>query len=177
MSAASRYYPRAPRYVFRPQDQRLMRFKGMDVNASASRALTRDLSESGLSFIVDSGEAPFEGEILKIEFTPPGRRQIAWFALVARVESKIDWDPISGYHNQTVVGLRFRQLSPALTRELQKSLEGRVAFAEKPEYDPRAASRAEIALLTALAFGTLASFVVMTLPPVMWLTPFRALFR
>lgn len=175
--SAARYYPRAPRYVFRPQDQRLMRFKGMDVNSSASRATTRDLSESGLSFIVDAGESPFEGEILKIEFTPPGRRQVAWFATVARVESKIDWDPISGYHNQTVVGLRFRQLSPALTRELQRSLEGRVADAEKPEYDPRAASRSEIALFTALAMGTFASFIVMAMPPAMWLMPFRALFR
>lgn len=173
--SAARYIPRAPRYVFRPQDQRLMRFKGMNVNASASRAVTRDVSESGLSFIVDENESPFDGEILKIEFTLPGRRQIAWFATVARTETKIDWDPIRGYHSQTVIGLRFHRLSKVLSRELKRSLDGKVEDEETP--DLRAATRGQFALFAALMLGALISLVVMTLPPTHWLQPFRALFR
>ena len=75
--SAARYYQRSPRYVFRPGDRSLMRFAGMESKGDATHARIRDLSSTGLSFIVEGSDSPFENELLKIEFEIPGDKQVA----------------------------------------------------------------------------------------------------
>jgi hypothetical protein len=180
MGVASRYVPRAPRYIYRPQDQRLMRYKPMEILASSVRAQARDVSTSGISFVVPPGEAPFEGEILKIEWVLPGGKQLAWFASVVRIESRIDWDPRGGDVAQTIVALRFHQVSPLLTKAIQKSLAPHVGKEESVRdeiaYDLNSLTRKQIAAFSSLLVGVTAAFILMAVPMELWLRPFRSLF-
>lgn len=123
---AARYFQRAPRYIFRPDDERLMRFAEMETRNSALRARIHDLSATGISFVVESNESPMTGDLLKIEFGLPGDRQVAWFATVVRVEHKTDWDPDVGEREYTLVGLRFRQLPAPFTNAIKRSLDRRL---------------------------------------------------
>ena len=127
--SAARYYQRSPRYVFRPDDKSLMRFAGMDTKNVAAQANVRDLSETGLSFTIEGDSAPFENELLKIEFAVPGEgpkgRQIAWFATVVRVETRSNWNPETGDQKETLIALRFRQLPPPFQKAIQDSLGGK----------------------------------------------------
>lgn len=175
MSTASRYHPRAPRYVFRPMDQRLMRIKSEEKKAIAVAARIRDLSTSGLSFVISGDQAPREGEMLKIEFTLPGdahpsKRKIAWFASVVRLAPNQDAGAT------TLVASRFYRLPESLTLKLQKCLGPRVGSEEKADFELGGPSTKELILFTSLAGGTLASFVVMALPVSLWLQPFTRLF-
>ena len=98
MSIAHRYFTRAPRYVFQSEDGTLVRFAPMQTKGLISRAVIRDLSETGLSFTLpiteDVVSLPDEGSAIKIEFPIPGSpKGIACFATVVRVEKRTEWMP------------------------------------------------------------------------------------
>jgi hypothetical protein len=175
MSSAARYMPRAPRYVFRPEDERLMRFAEMDTRGSTSRARVHDLSTTGLSFICDGDAVPFEGDMLKVEFGLPGSKQIAWFATVMRIESRREWDPELGDRIYTLIALKFRELPPAFYRAIEKSV-GNYDQAGKSHEDQAVftSPKAEgLATLAFLSFAVVACMALMALPPEIWLKPFR----
>lgn len=191
MSSAARYYPRAPRYVFKPSEQRLMRFKPLEARADSTRAQVRNISATGLSFIVSPGEAPIEGEMLKIEFAlPAGQessakntripRQVAWFADVVRVESRIEWVPWAMDQTSeraiTIVALRFRKLPAALTKALNQSLRGKYFANEAPEFDLSHINQTEIAAFSALSIFSIILMALISFPPTTWLSAIRGLF-
>ena len=122
MASAARYYPRAPRYVFRPEDESLSRFAGMAKNGQPTHARVRDVSATGISFVVAAGSAPREGDMLKVEFGLPGKKQFAWFATVARVESQVEWEPTLGTRALTIVGLRFDKLPARLAKAISRAV-------------------------------------------------------
>jgi hypothetical protein len=171
MSSAARYMHRAPRYVFRPEDERLMRFAEMDVRGSASRARVHDLSTTGLSFICDSIDVPFEGDMLKVEFGLPGRKQIAWFATVVRIETRTEWDPELGNRSFTLIALKFRQLPAPFFKAIEKSVNIREHDGSTSDFHTPNAKN--VATLIALSLVMIVGMAVMTMPPVIWLLPFR----
>lgn len=178
MSSAARYFSRAPRYVFRPDDESLMRFAGMEPHGSILRARIHDLSTTGLSIVVASGYAPEIGEMLKIEFGLPGSRQVAWFATVVRVERKNSWDPDLGDREYTLVGLRFRQLPAPFASAIKRSLESRIESTETTnllEAGPDTAHERKMFWFMGAVLAIL--LALMALPPSIWLHPFYSLFK
>ncbi len=130
MSAARHYFPRSPRYVFQADDSNLVRFAAMETKGIASKAVVRDLSESGLSFTLPITEniltLPEEGSPLKVEFPVPGRSTIACFATVTRVEQRTEWVPEWGDRGFHLIALQFRHLPTLHLRAIQRGLKGRV---------------------------------------------------
>lgn len=167
MSSAAPYYQRSPRYVLRPGDRSLMRFAGMDTKGESTHARVRDLSSTGLSFIVEGDAVPFENELLKIEFDVPGHRQIAWYATVVRVEARSEWSPHAGDQMFTLVALRFRQLPSQFTQVIEQSVNGRINAEEEPL--PAHADPAAVATLIGFGFALLFGFYWMSLPLIEWL--------
>ena len=166
--SAARYFQRSPRYVFRPGDRSLMRFAGMESKGHATPARIRDLSSTGLSFMVDGPESPFENELLKIEFAIPGDKQVAWFATVVRVETRNEWIPHQGDKSHTLIALRFRPLPPQFQDAIEKSINGRINEDEEahPGIDQDFSAIASFAAATT---ALLASFMWMCLPVSKWI--------
>lgn len=185
MSSAARYHPRAPRYVFRASDHCLMRYAGMDTKGRSSRASIRDLSASGLSFVMSPGHAPTEGDVLKVEFALPfGQgassslpKQVAWFATVVRVESRLEWQPERGEQIATIIALRFRQLPRRITQAIHRSLHGQTSEANgETDLEVSNSSAADQAIFWTLAIVLILAMVLMALPAAVWLKPLHSLF-
>lgn len=81
-----KFVARAPRYLLRPDDNRMMRFAADNEQHRTYSTQFYNVSESGLAFIVDRKSAPRVGDLIKLEFSIPGGDQIAWFAKVVRIE-------------------------------------------------------------------------------------------
>lgn len=144
-----------------------MRFAGMDTKGESTHARVRDLSSTGLSFLVEGDAVPFENELLKIEFDVPGHRQIAWFATVVRIETRSKWTPHAGDQIHTLVALRFRQLPPQFAEAIEQSVNGRINADEEPlstHADPAA-----LAVFAGFSIALLAGFYWMSLPLNTWL--------
>lgn len=204
MSSASRYYPRSPRYTFRPNEQRLMRFKAHDSRSDSTHAEVRNVSTTGLSFVVPAGGAPKVGDMLKVEFSLPGalsqegnsmkrtlknplNNQVAWFAEVIRVESNLEWTPwqlddmtnISQHFNRqvvTIVAIRFKNLPSGITKALTQSLQGKRLDDESADFDVSHVNQKELVLLSAFTALGLVSMILMAIPTHLWIATFRVLF-
>jgi hypothetical protein len=108
-------------------DKRQLRFAALGDRGTSTFANLRNLSETGLSFTVDVADAPEEGDVIKAEFTVPGQKQFACFALVTRVELETGSDPEWGDRSRANVAVHFHDLSPAAVRLIQKGLDGKAA--------------------------------------------------
>jgi hypothetical protein len=111
-----------------------MRFAGMLTRNRAATARLRDLSETGLAFVLENSDftkhihgLPDEGDMIKIEFTVPGRKQIACFGTVVRVEARTEWSPEFGDQPFLLIAVQFRNLPTLHLRAIQLGLQGRVA--------------------------------------------------
>ncbi len=177
MGSAARYYPRAPRYVFRPEDESLMRYAAMETRGTALKARIRDLSTSGLSIIVDSDQAPEVGETLKIEFSVPGSKKVAWFATVVRIERRSDWSPDFGHHDYTVVGLKFRQLPAPFTKAIQNCVKKNSDQERSGLISASPKALQELYMFWFMGAVLIILLTLMAIPPSFWLSPFRELFK
>lgn len=173
LSVAQRYHVRSPRYVLMADDLRLMRFAPMQTKGVIYSTQVSDLSETGLAFTLEAHEAPEEGDMLKIEFTVPGRKQIACFATVVRVDRMTDWSPDFGDRNYRLIGLQFRNLPEAHRRALRLGLEGRAS--EEVFQNWSAVRRKQIWSFSGVCLAACASLFVLAHPPEAWLAPLRSL--
>lgn len=125
-----KFVQRAPRYVLRPDDDRLIRFAAeaqRAINSVDYSTLFVNLSSTGLAFVVDDAQAPQLGARIKIEFTIPGDQRIAWFGEVVRIET---FDPKKWYlnpkdfeHRSTqLIGIRFLEMPIAHRKAINKAL-------------------------------------------------------
>lgn len=62
----------------------------------------KNVSLTGLAFTAPDDLCPLLGEVVKIQFTPPGSRQMACYGIVTRLESIND--------SRTLVGIHFYKL-------------------------------------------------------------------
>ncbi len=174
MSAAQRYEKRSARYVFRTSDQTLMRFADMDARGVSHHATVRDLSETGLAFTFGREEKPTsfpdEGDLLKIEFNVPGRKSIACFATVVRVEHVNDWDPDWGDRGFTKVALHFRNLPTLHLRTIQLGLKGKVG--KELDFDWSQERRRHAFAFAAMTLALALVLFAMATPLSAWIKPF-----
>lgn len=173
MSAARQYHTRTPRYVLKAEDESLMRFAGMETKGIAYRARVRDLSATGFAFVVGGAEPPEEGEVLKIEFTVPGRGQIACFATVIRVDRREDWDPEIGTREQTLVACQYRNLPSLHARSIELSLKSRTS--SEGEYDWESDRRKHAVALAGLSLILVLCMSFLAQSPAFWISTVRSL--
>lgn len=166
-SAATRYQTRSPRYTLRAHDRTLLRYAGMDTRGVSMPAEMQNLSETGIAFTLPvTAEAPQEGDVLKIEFTVPGREQIACFSTVVRVESIAHWEPDFGEKLTLQVGVKFRNLPSLYQKALQQSLNGLTSGDQAIDWNSHRQNH--LYVFGALSVCMLVGFYVLSLPPQNW---------
>lgn len=154
-----------------------MRYAGMETRGISLKAQILNLSTTGLAFIVDSKHAPSIGEMLKLEFSLPGGRQIAWFATVVRLERKNEWSPEFGRREYTLVGLRFRQLPAPFEKAIRRCVERRAGNDQADVIEPTPKGIHELRMFWFMCVVLVILLALMAIPPSLWLTPYRALFK
>ena len=175
MSASARqYHTRIPRYVLKTEDESLMRFAGMETKGSATHARVRDLSENGVAFTLGAEVTIDEGDVLKIEFTIPGRSQIACFATVIRIDKIQEWDPDLGPRESLLIACKFRSLPTLHARALAGGLKNRV----QPESESLWESEKQRHTLAfaALSVSLFFTLGLLALPASTWVATVRSLF-
>lgn len=178
-ASSSRFFPRAPRYTLRAQDDNQMRFALMQTRGNALDTELRDVSKTGLKFTVPNAEVPHrgldEGDMIKIEFKIPSGKQIACFATVVRVEVIEQWHPDFGDQSFTEVAVTFRQLPSLFAKALEKSLPGKesgehsaIHISTFPEHMHRRA----LVLFSLSSVALFSLFMFLSTSPQQWLTWF-----
>lgn len=123
-SSARRYSDRAPRYILNPQDSRIMRVATKRKKKQIFKMEIVDLSETGMSFVVDWHFLPQIGEILKVEFPVPGQdNQVAWFAKVVRLEGPSERPNEMLHFSGIKVGVEFQNLPKGHLNVLRAGLQ------------------------------------------------------
>lgn len=82
----ARYHGRSPRYILQTEDDCLIRVAGPHQTPWEEGTEIRNVSLTGLAFTAPSDLCPVLGEVIKIQFTPPGSRQMASYAIVIRLD-------------------------------------------------------------------------------------------
>lgn len=88
MTSLARYHARSPRYILNTEDDSLIRVAGPKQTPWEEGTEIRNVSLTGLSFIAPTDLCPVLGEVIKIQFIPPGAKQIACYAIVTRLDDE-----------------------------------------------------------------------------------------
>ncbi len=122
----AKFYPRAPRYVLRSNDQKIIRYASDREGSRVFSTRLLNLSETGMAFLVRASWVPTIGSRLKVEFPVPGGDQVAWWATVVRLEEyegspgwKSEWQHETVY----LVGVRFHELPDAHLNSVRSGLQ------------------------------------------------------
>ncbi len=158
MTSLARYHGRSPRYILNTEDESLVRVAGPKQTPWEEGTEIRNVSLTGLAFTAPDDLCPLLGEVVKIQFIPPGSRQMACYAIVTRLEE------MKGA--RTLVGVHFYKLEMAQRIVLAQGLARR--FKENQE-------RGEIDGLlnkpaSTLNFSNLPQLVMMVLLGLIWCT-------
>jgi hypothetical protein len=131
-SAIRRFVPRATRYVLRPQDQKLLRFAFQQdhLGQGIQETVLFNLSKTGLAFLVEREFAPALGDLIKVDFSVPGRQRLASWARVVRTEeySRGLWwlKENPRFSDFIMVGISFQDLPVGHEMEIQTGLDQRL---------------------------------------------------
>lgn len=98
----ARYHARSPRYILNTEDDSLIRVAGPRQVPWEEGTEIKNVSLTGLAFVAPEDLCPILGEIVKIQFQPPGSKQMASYAIVTRL------DPIEG--EKILVALHFYKM-------------------------------------------------------------------
>ncbi len=83
----AKYHARAPRYILNTDDDYLIRIAGPRQIPWEEGTEIRNVSLTGLAFTAADDLCPILGEVIKIQFSIPGGKQMACFAIVTRLEN------------------------------------------------------------------------------------------
>lgn len=86
MTSLARYHGRAPRYILNTEDDSLIRVAGPKQTPWEEGTEIKNVSLTGLAFMAPTDLCPILGEVVKIQFTPPGSQQIACYGIVIRLD-------------------------------------------------------------------------------------------
>lgn len=105
MTSLARYHARSPRYILDTEDENLVRVAGPHQTPWEEGTQIKNVSLTGLAFTAPEDLCPLLGEVIKIQFIPPGGKQMACHAIVTRLENITE--------NRTLVGVHFYKLEMA----------------------------------------------------------------
>jgi hypothetical protein len=123
-NAARKFFDRAPRYILHAGDEKIVRVAPRNRRKNQIYHLEiLDVSETGMSFIVNWNYLPQIGEILKVEFPVPGEnRKVAWFAKVMRMEGMGERPQEMNHFSGIKVGVEFIDMPKGHIRTLKAAL-------------------------------------------------------
>ena len=98
MTSLARYHGRSPRYILDTEDESLVRVAGPKQVPWEEGTQIKNVSLTGLAFTAPDDLCPLLGEVIKIQFTPPGTRQMACYGVVTRLENITDSRTLVGVH-------------------------------------------------------------------------------
>ena len=114
MTSLARYHSRSPRYILDTQDENLIRVAGPHQTPWEEGTQIKNVSLTGLAFTAPDDLCPLLGEVIKIQFTPPGGKQMACYAIVTRLDEMPE--------HRVMVGVHFYKLEMAHRISLAQSL-------------------------------------------------------
>lgn len=114
MTSLARYHSRSPRYILDTQDENLVRVAGPHQTPWEEGTQIKNVSLTGLAFTAPDDLCPLLGEVIKIQFTPPGGKQMACYAIVTRLDEIPE--------HLMLVGVHFYKLEMAHRISLAQSL-------------------------------------------------------
>ena len=98
MTSLARYHGRSPRYILNTEDDSLVRVAGPKQTPWEEGTEIKNVSLTGLAFTAPEDLCPLLGEVIKIQFTPPGSRQMACYGIVTRLENITSSQMLVGVH-------------------------------------------------------------------------------
>jgi hypothetical protein len=125
------FISRSARYTLRPQDKNIMRFS-LETSGGGKGAIQEtimlNLSQTGAAFMVDAATAPNMGDRIMVEIPVPSGEQVAWWAIVMRLEEYVPKRRFSQRDEffedrKMIVGLRFESLPDQHSKILRKGIE------------------------------------------------------
>lgn len=119
MSSLARYHGRAPRYILNTEDDSLIRVAGPKQTPWEEGTEIKNVSLTGLAFLAASDLCPILGEVVKIQFTPPGAMQVACYGIVIRLEDAGDNSRIVAVHFYKMEMSHRIALAQGLARKLK----------------------------------------------------------
>ncbi len=119
----SRFHARAPRYVLDTGDNSLIRMAGPKQIPWEEGTNIKNVSLTGLAFTAPADLCPVLGEVIKIQFIPPGAKQIASHGIVTRIEKETTERCLVGIHFYKMEMAHRIALAQGLAQKIQSSSE------------------------------------------------------
>lgn len=94
----ARYHARSPRYILNTEDDFLIRVAGPRQLPWEEGTEIRNVSLTGLAFTAPDDLCPILGEVIRIQFTVPGGKQMACHGIVTRLEEDRPHQMLVGIH-------------------------------------------------------------------------------
>lgn len=88
MTSLARFHSRSPRYTLNTEDDSLIRVAGPKQTPWEEGTEIKNVSLTGLAFLAPSDLCPVLGEVIRIQFTPPGAKQVACYGIVTRMDDE-----------------------------------------------------------------------------------------
>ncbi|MFV3409959.1 PilZ domain-containing protein [Bdellovibrio bacteriovorus] len=123
MTSLARYHGRSPRYILNTEDDSLVRVAGPKQVPWEEGTEIKNVSLTGLAFTAPDDLCPLLGEVVKIQFTPPGSRQMACYGIVTRLENISDSRMLVGVHFYKLEMQQRIVLAQGLARKFKESQE------------------------------------------------------
>nr|BFD58723.1 hypothetical protein CKG001_08300 [Bdellovibrio sp. CKG001]BFD62148.1 hypothetical protein BdHM001_08290 [Bdellovibrio sp. HM001]BFD67937.1 hypothetical protein HAGR004_29590 [Bdellovibrio sp. HAGR004] len=123
MTSLARYHGRSPRYILNTEDESLVRVAGPKQIPWEEGTEIKNVSLTGLAFTAPDDLCPLLGEVVKIQFTPPGSRQMACYGIVTRLENISDSQMLVGIHFYKLEMQQRIVLAQGLARRFKESQE------------------------------------------------------
>lgn len=123
MTALARYHGRSPRYILHTEDESLVRVAGPKQIPWEEGTSIKNVSLTGLAFTAPDDLCPLLGEVIKIQFTPPGSRQMACYGIVTRLENIPESKTLVGVHFYKMEMAQRIVLAQGLARKFKETQE------------------------------------------------------
>lgn len=123
MTSLARYHGRSPRYILNTEDDSLVRVAGPKQIPWEEGTEIKNVSLTGLAFTAPDDLCPLLGEVIKIQFTPPGAKQMACYGIVTRLENISESRMLVGVHFYKLEMSQRIVLAQGLARKFKENQE------------------------------------------------------
>lgn len=124
----ARYHARSPRYFLNTEDDCLVRVAGPRQVPWEEGTEIRNVSLTGLAFTAPEDLCPLLGEVIRIQFSVPGGKQMACHAIVTRLEEDRDGVMQVGVHFYRLDMSHRIMLAQGLSRKFREQMARRGAL-------------------------------------------------
>lgn len=121
MTSLARYHGRSPRYILETEDESLIRVAGPKQIPWEEGTEIKNVSLTGLAFTAPNDLCPLLGEVIKIQFSPPGAKQMACYGIVTRLDNMTQERTLVGVHFYKMEMPQRIALAQGLARKLKEA--------------------------------------------------------